>query len=217
MLLVLCTLVLGVTTAQSQGSKSKVTMGVKHANGTSTVSIVDDSDSVGIVAFSDTASVDTVVTVRHSSTIDHNYNFDLDDLDSLPRIWDVIGSAFGSGGIIALVCGILLILFILLLPILIIALIIWLIVRSTRDNRRYDNYYNQTNQYQEAPQEPLHGPAKNNKNLWNSGVRNICLGLGLFVCGYFVIFGSLLKGIGVILVFVGIGQLIISRNSGRNG
>ncbi|MBR3984360.1 MAG: hypothetical protein IKJ92_05290 [Bacteroidaceae bacterium] len=85
------------------------------------------------------------------------------------------------------------------LPILGIILIIWLIVRASRGSG--------TNAGQAAVQTEVDETGRD-RTLFNKGVRNVCLGLGLAVfLGIWM--GDFGVGIGVLVVCIGIGELLV--------
>ncbi len=85
------------------------------------------------------------------------------------------------------------------LPILAIILIIWLIVRASR---RSSN-----NAGQAVVQNEVDATGRD-RALFNKGVRNVCLGIGLAVfLGIWM--GDFGVGIGVLIVCIGIGELLV--------
>jgi hypothetical protein len=88
--------------------------------------------------------------------------------------------------------------------------VVWIIVRNR--NQRLKLAEKAMESGQPIPQEALKPVVETDDELWNKGIRNLFLGLGLIACGYFLI-GDLLQGIGVVLAFYGAGQALIARSS----
>lgn len=87
------------------------------------------------------------------------------------------------------------------LPILFVLLIIWLIVRISRRNSA------EATAGQAVARDSADGPARD-RTLFNKGIRNICLGVGLAVF-LGVLMGDLGVGIGVLVACIGIGELLV--------
>lgn len=85
------------------------------------------------------------------------------------------------------------------LPILAIILIIWLIVRASRRSS--------SNAGQAVMQNEVDATGRD-RALFNKGVRNVCLGIGLAIfLGIWM--GDFGVGIGVLIVCIGIGELLV--------
>ena len=169
-----------------------------------------DADTTGIELFSDTTNVDTTdVSTTHSGTngIDWEGDWDSDE-DLSPE--DVLGLlGLGVSGTALGIVAVIFALFIIALPFLGIALIVWLIVRSR--NRRYRIAEKAVESGQPIPDQFME-PEKT--DMWQRGVKNIFIGLGLAVLFYCFGFESL-AGIGWLVAICGVGQAIIGRTSQR--
>ena len=85
------------------------------------------------------------------------------------------------------------------LPILAIILIIWLIVRASRRS---------SNNAGQAVMQNERDATGRDRALFNKGVRNVCLGIGLAIfLGIWM--GDFGVGIGVLVVCIGIGELLV--------
>lgn len=169
-----------------------------------------DADTAGIELFSDTTNVDTTdVSTTHSGTngIDWEGDWDSDE-DLSPE--DVLGLlGLGVSGTALGIVAVIFALFIIALPFLGIALIVWLIVRSR--NRRYRIAEKAVESGQPIPDQ-LMEPEKT--DMWQRGIKNIFLGLGLAVLFY--CFGmESLAGIGWLVAICGVGQAVIGKTSQR--
>ena len=186
------------TTAEASGQKHRHHQSVTVTTNSSTNDKTVVEDTMGLVAYSDTTSVDTAgttpITVQHSNW---DEDFEDDPFSALNNLVNV--------GV-----GILCLLIILLAPLIAIIAIIWLLVRNRNQRLKLAEKAMETGQ--PIPQEALRAPAETDGDLWTKGIRNLFLGLGLIACGYFFI-GDLLQGIGVVMAFYGAGQAIISRTS----
>lgn len=111
-------------------------------------------------------------------------------------IGGLAGIGAATGGL--LIAGLVLF-FIFGLPILGIILILWLIIRALRGNSVDTRQTVVSNSAEE--------PARD-RTLFNKGIRNICLGIGLAVL-FGVWMGDLGVGIGVLFVCIGVGELLV--------
>ena len=194
------------TTAEASGQKHRHHQSVTVTTNSSTNDKTVVEDTMGLVAYSDTTSVDTAgttpITVQHGNW---DEDFEDDPFSALNNLVNV-----GVGGTLVAIFGILFLLIILLAPLIAIIAIIWLLVRNRNQRLKLAEKAMETGQ--PIPQEALRAPAETDGDLWTKGIRNLFLGLGLIACGYFFI-GDLLQGIGVVMAFYGAGQAIISRTS----
>lgn len=133
---------------------------------------------------------------------------DIDDFeDTLEELFkehegfqNVIGGLAGIGAATGglLIAGLVLF-FIFGLPILGIILIVWLIVRAFRRDS--------ADTRQTVVSNSADDPARD-RTLFNKGIRNICLGVGLAVL-FGIWMGDFGVGIGVLFVCIGIGELLV--------
>ena len=192
------------TATEASGQKHR-----HHQNVTITTNSNDKTaaeDTTGLVAYSDTSSVDTAtttpITIRHSNWDD---DFDDNPLSALNNLVDV-----GVGGTLVAIFAIIFVLIICVAPLIAIIAIIWLLVKNRNQRLKLAEKAMETGQ--PIPQEALSAPTETDSDLWTKGIRNLFLGLGLIACGHFF-FGDLLQGIGVVMAFYGAGQAVISRTS----
>ncbi|MBR5729222.1 MAG: translation initiation factor IF-2 [Prevotella sp.] len=212
-LIVLMMILTMATTAEASGQKHRhnpnVTVNVNNSQtgiNSSNANNPADADSTGIVAYSDTTSVDSagVTTPLPGNSNDWD-DFDDDPFSALNNLVNV-----GVGGTIVAICGILFLLVLLLAPLIAIIAIIWILVKNR--NQRLKLAEKAMENGQPIPNEALNIPADTDADLWNKGIKNLFLGLGLIACGHFII-GDLLQGIGIVMAFYGAGQAIIARSS----
>lgn len=185
----------------------------KHAPAKrATVSVASKGDTVGITAYSDTSSVASAATdsLNHAQTtaVTNNHTFTITDMDDPFSLFSHIG-ALGVGGVLIAVFCILFIIIILAAPFVIIALIVyWLVRRGKAD---YKLAANTTADSQPAPNGLLRQSAAYRETVWQRGIKNVAIGVGLIIFGVF--FSNFIAGIGAILVCWGIGQCVIARTS----
>ena len=201
------------TTAEASGQKHRhnpnVTANVNNSqngNNSSATNVTVGADTLGIEAFSDTTSVDTSIVLPTNPS-----KIDWDDDDDFMNPFNALRN-IGVGGTLVAIFGILFILIIALAPLIAIIAIIWLLVRNR--NQRIKLAEKAMENGQPIPQEALSAPADTDDYLWNKGIKNLFLGLGLIACGYFII-GDVLQGIGIVMAFYGAGQAIIARSSSK--
>ena len=174
-------------------------------------------DTNGIEAYSDTTS--TPIT-QEESDVNYPWNgeeFDWesgDDINSLSDLIHALGSLGlgASGGLIAALVVFLAIL-LCMSPFLLIGFIVWLIVRNR--NRRYRLAQQAMEQGQQIPDSLLKEEPLGGEDLKRRGIRNIFLGVGLAV--FFSCWdASFFAGLGWLLFFYGLGQVVIARTSRKD-
>ena len=172
-----------------------------------------DEDTMGIEAFSDTTYVDTTDTSSiHVGTNGNGIDWDDDGvIDENLSVEDILG-LFGLGvsSTLVAIVGVVALIFVAVFPFLIIALIVWLIVRSR--NRRYRIAEKAVENGQPIPDQFME---TEDSDMWQRGVKNIFIGLGIAVLFYCFGFESL-AGIGWLVAICGVGQAIIGKTTKRN-
>jgi len=170
-----------------------------------------------IEAYSDTTSAasDTTAAGQDDSA---DYSMTIGDRELtdkefriLQTIAEGLGGFIGSG--LALVLVILVILF-LLLPVIIVIIVFYFINKNRREKYRLAQMALQNGQ--PIPNEVLNpapaAPAPQDD--YTTGIRQLCLGLGLMVLlGYTA--GKVGLGIGALVFFIGLGKVIIAKTSGN--
>ncbi|MBQ1772829.1 MAG: hypothetical protein IIZ97_01075 [Prevotella sp.] len=185
----------------------------RHTPRTETTTTADSTttaptDTMGIEAFSDTTYVDTTDNASSPGATSIDWD-DIDDDDlSLRDLGDLLGLGVGTGA--AAIIALVVLCIIAVFPFLIIALVIWLLIRSR--NRRYRLAEKAMESGQPIPNELIE-PERS--DMWQKGIRNIFLGIGLAVFFYCLDFEGL-AGIGWLVAICGAGQAFIGKTSGRN-
>lgn len=190
------------------------TLAQKHRHTPRTETTADApaaSDTTGIEAYSDTTWVDNGGSAGQGNGAGWDDGTDDEDetltTDDLRELRNLFGLTFGTGvaaTVIVIVMGI-----IAVFPFLSIALIVWLLVRNR--NRRYRLAEKAMENGQPIPDqliEPDRG------DMWQKGIRNICLGIGIAVLCYCLGADSL-AGIGWLVAICGAGQAFIGKTSAK--
>ena len=116
----------------------------------------------------------------------------------------MMGAATGGLILVALV------LFgIFVLPIILIVVVLYFIYKNRR--AKYDAYKSMAESGQSIPQEELRQMSEplTDRTLFNKGVRNVCLGIGLAIfLGIWM--GDFGVGIGILVACIGIGELLVN-------
>ncbi len=167
------------------------------------------------------------VIVAQSDYDDFNEDFDI----NLPFEWldSWWGKLLGGGlGLMGAAIGIFVALFLLLFftaPLWILALIIWLVIRNKRRNNAAPGPNpnaaaamgaTPTNTAKSHVASSDDIPLDKNQEMWISGIKECCLGVGLIIL--FVTIGwDGLWGIGALVLCMGISKLIISKTKEKQG
>ena len=95
-----------------------------------------------------------------------------------------------------------------ILPLILIIVVLYFIYKGRR--AKYDAYKSMAESGQKIPDEELRKMSEplTDRVMFNKGVKNICLGIGLAVL-LGIIFGDFGIGIGVLVVCIGIGELLV--------
>ncbi len=166
-------------------------------------------DTAGIVAYSDTTSIDTAGTSLPASVNDNldDEDFDVDDF-SLFDLKDMFG--IGVGGTILAIFIVLMTVLVALAPFLIIALVFYLIFKNRR--QRYELAEKAMDSGQQIPQELIRTERQSDDYLWKKGIKNIFVGIGLAIL-FKCLGADPLTGIGWLVALYGVGQAVISKTS----
>ena len=118
--------------------------------------------------------------------------FTEETFDSLPEIIKgLFGFTIASGGILI---AIIVLLCVFGLPLIIVLALLFLIFRR----RKSDSNINQPSETQSV----------SDRELFNKGIKNVCLGVGLAVM-LGIIMGDFGIGIGILIICIGIGELLV--------
>jgi hypothetical protein len=202
MMLSLMPMQMGAASQNRHKQSVSVTLNGKKA----AVTVNKDSANVGIDAYSDTADVDTADYDDDSGVYDDGPTSN-DEKFALKVLDKVFGST--SFGILA---GLSIILVILLIILPIILIIVFLRYLFRRHNDRVD-----LERQAVAAGQPLKQPAPakmmlTNEMLWQKGVRNVAIGIGL-IFFFWILPAYPLCGIGFLVACLGGGQIVIARHS----
>ena len=166
-------------------------------------------DTAGIVAYSDTTSIDTAGTSLPASVDD---DFDDEDVyvDNFPLndLKDMFG--VGVGGTIVAILVILVTLLIAIAPFLVIIFIVYLVFKNRR--QRYELAEKAMSSGQQIPQELVRTDRQSDDYLWKKGIKNIFVGIGLAIL-FKCLGADPLTGIGWLVALYGVGQAVISKTS----
>ena len=167
------------------------------------------NDTAGIVAYSDTTSIDTAGTSLPASVDD---DFDDEDVyvDSFPLndLKDMFG--VGVGGTIIAILVILVMLLIAIAPFLVVIFIVYLVFKNRR--QRYELAEKAMSSGQQIPQELVRTERQSDDYLWKKGIKNIFVGIGLAIL-FKCLGADPLTGIGWLVALYGVGQAVISKTS----
>jgi hypothetical protein len=195
----------------------------------------DNSSQQGVVAVSDTSDVDTSTVAKEPVYTATNDDDDFDFRDRFGR------HPFDSPAGVFIVISVLLFVFgILLLPVIIVILLLRFLMKRHKDNVRLEEeriksgYYNQQFASQPAAEQPceqidnaqemrdgsqpvngnmgMRGRLSYNDILWDKGIKNVGIGLGLAIM--FLCFDAHeLSGIGFMIACFGGGQMYMSYSA----
>ncbi len=174
---------------------------------------VADSIEEGLEAFSDT----TEAAIDYSDDYDDYEETSYDHFDWNPSHYDDPASWFlaltaTTGGVIIAIFVVILVLLLLLSPFIILALILRLIIK--RHNDRITLAEKAMESGQPIP-DGIQGIDKmSDEYLWKRGIRNAAIGIGLMVM-FWIWHSNTLVGIGALVLCLGIGQMVMSRTSGK--
>lgn len=166
-------------------------------------------DTAGIVAYSDTTSIDTAGTSLPAS-VDNDFddedvyvdNFPLNDLKNMFGV--------GVGGTIVAILVILVMLLIAIAPFLVVVFIVYLVFKNRR--QRYELAEKAMSSGQQIPQELVRTERQSDDYLWKKGIKNIFVGIGLAIL-FKCLGADPLTGIGWLVALYGVGQAVISKTS----
>lgn len=164
-----------------------------------TATTATNDDNEGIEAYSDTTDTYLPDSTSHNS---YSVNIGYDDFNDMPRMME------WTSGLMTPVI-IIMILFV-LAPVAILALLFFFIYKSRKQKLKLAEMAIQSGQ--PMPEDLLRSAAASSEDMWNKGIKNIFLGIGLVAFFYFLGIG-IGKGIGSLVFFYGVGQAVIARTS----
>ena len=182
----------------------------RHTPRTEQVDTVKNNQSA-IEAFSDTTTAKDNANVNDD---DDNYTrhvtFEASDED----VEQIVRGVFsGVGGAAILVPIIAILCFGLFLPIIILFIVLYFINRNRKEKYRLAQMAIQNGQ--QIPEELLKESYSADKNAYNTGITQMCTGVGLAIFLWYIL-GDLGLGIGALVFFIGLGKFIIARQAKNN-
>lgn len=165
--------------------------------------LVDSTRHDALEAYSDTTNVpDTTVVSQHHRIGGY--------VNGGSWMSDVLGN-IGFEGMMGMAFVIMIVSIIFIIaPVLILAVIFFFIYKNRKQKMKLAQMAMQ--QGQRIPDELLVDPQDTNKDLWQNGIRQTFLGVGLLA--FFGYLGSTLGiGIGILVTFIGLGKLAIVKTS----
>lgn len=167
------------------------------------------NDTAGIVAYSDTTSIDTAGTSLPAS-VDNDFDDEDVYVDNFPLndLKDMFG--VGVGGTIIAILVILVMLLIAIAPFLVVIFIVYLVFKNRR--QRYELAEKAMSSGQQIPQELVRTDRQSDDYLWKKGIKNIFVGIGLAIL-FKCLGADPLTGIGWLVALYGVGQAVISKTS----
>ena len=180
--------------------------------------LVDSTSKDAVEVYSDTSSIDTAKSAKGTVTVTtHNtpwsststsYEFEGDDVGSIIHHLFSSMDAKDLTGII-LVLGVLFIIFV-LAPVLIIIALFYFINKNRKQKLKLAQMAVENGQ--PIPDQLLVESNVNDKDSYQSGLRQVFLGIGLMVfLGYSA--GEIGFGIGALVFFIGLGKVVIAKTN----
>lgn len=201
-ILFLCMMLTGLVTYVAA---QKATIKVSDDKNEKTVTITAQQNGGAVTVVSDTtdtAEADTLLDFgdeangTSSGVIHEEFPFNLSELEVI-----------GRGGIVIAIITLLLVFG---GPLLLLILIIYFIFRTRK--AKYELAREALRQGKELPQNVVKPRTTTNEAMWEKGIKNVCLGVGLF----FLLWAWTnfeISMIGVLILCTGVGQIIISRTT----
>lgn len=182
----------------------------RHTPRTEQVDTVKNNQSA-IEAFSDTTTAKDNANVNDD---DDNYTRHVTLEASDEDVEQIVRGVFsGVGGAALLVPIIAILCFGLFLPIIILFIVLYFINRNRKEKYRLAQMAIQNGQ--QIPEELLKESYSADKNAYNTGITQMCTGVGLAIFLWYIL-GDLGLGIGALVFFIGLGKFIIARQAKNN-
>ena len=175
------------------------------------------SEDEGMVAYSDTTGCpgDTlgsgVASCQSVHSLDSSHAHDLfydDPLSMMAHMCTTVG------GEIVILIIVLFLLLLLLSPVIIIIVFLRYVIRRHNDRVRLAETAIKNGQ--PVPDADMHADRQSAETYWRKGVRNVSIGIGLFVFAQ-MIDSSFFSGIGLFIISIGGGQIFIARSRPGKG
>lgn len=188
-----------------------VNAGPKHRHHPVATAVADTS-STGIEAYSDTTSVAAVedTVADEPAFVDKDLDSDWEETAVQHFLNKLFAGTLGVGGVLLALLVVVFIFLLLLSPFIILALIIRFMLKRHNDRVAIAEQAMATGQPVPDGVKPRDG--RSDEALWQKGVKNVSLGIGLALFFYFLGASSLV-GIGVLVACMGGGQIYIAKKS----
>lgn len=201
-ILFLCMMLTGMVTYVAA---QKATVRVSDDKNEKTVTITAQQNGGAVTVVSDTTDTAEVDTMLDFGDEPSSYNSPANDDDELKnRLMNTILSDSG------LIVPILALSLFFGSPVLLLILIAYFIYRTRKE--KYELAREALRQGKELPQNVVKPRTTTNEAMWEKGIKNVCLGVGLF----FLLWAWTnfeLSMIGVLILCTGVSQIIISRTT----
>lgn len=181
----------------------------RHTPRTEQVSDTVKHNQDAVEAFSDTTTANV-----NADESDDRYTRHVTYEASGEDVEQIVKSIFSEIGGVAMLIPILSILcFGFFLPVIILILVFYFINRNRKEKYRLAQMAIQNGQ--QIPEELLKESVNTDKNAYNTGITQMCTGIGLAIF-LGLILDELGFGIGALVFFIGLGKFIIARQSRNN-
>ena len=168
----------------------------------------DTIDEVEV--FSDTTSIDSVaIDEAFDDADDDNEDWERWESSSTHSLMGLLGVDGDMLGGMFFVLVVLFIIFV-LAPVVVIGLILYFIYKSRKDKMRLMEMAMKNGK--EIPLDALGTPYRNNDDIWNKGIRQIFIGVGVGILLWIPI-GKLGLAIGALIALIGCGNVVIAQNA----
>ena len=184
----------------------------RHSPRTEQVSDTVKNNQDAIEAFSDTTAAKANANVNdEDDSYTHRHVIYETDGEEVEQIVKGVFSGIGGAALLIPILGILCFGF--FLPIVILILVFYFINRNRKEKYRLAQMAIQNGQ--QIPEELLKESYNVDKNAYNTGITQMCTGIGLAIF-LGLIMDQLGVGIGALVFFIGLGKFIIARQAKKD-
>lgn len=192
-----------------------VALGLNAAAQTGKGSHGTQQDTAAIVMYSDTTSTDTTASAATA------YSNDNGEDNSIKVTFKDVSDPFnliaylttiGAGGVVVAIFFVILCLLTVFSPVILVAIVLYLVFKRKRERYRIVEKAMETGQ--PIPDEMRRTETMSPDMLWRKGIKNASIGLGIVALALCLDW-DFLVGFGLIMVFYGGGQAVISRTTGK--
>lgn len=183
-----------------------------HRHNPTEVGVQAKADTTAMTAYSDTtnAAAGAADSTYYDDDSDNADNLihDFSDVDD-PFILLAYLGTLGAGGVLIAIFCVIFVLLVFALPFIIIGMIIYWITRNKKKD--YQLAEKAIENGQPIPDSLLHKRPKDNEAVWQRGIKNTAIGVGIMIFGFIV--ADFFIAVGAIVACWGIGQCVIARTS----